>query len=122
MAYLTFVIVTLFFVLNMPRILCAAYEVSNTWRILRCVEGGEKYLPHFLFYTFDQVSFLLMVISSSMNFLIYCTGSEQFKVCIYTTMNTYFTKTIHVRIPLLVIVLNISAVCTSFLTCLPNPF
>ena len=61
MAYLTFVIVTLFFVLNMPRILCAAYEVSNTWRILRCVEGGEKYLPHFLFYTFDQVSFLLMV-------------------------------------------------------------
>ena len=35
MAYLTFIIVTLFFVLHMPRILCAAYEVSNTWKIVR---------------------------------------------------------------------------------------
>ena len=81
MAYLTFVIVTLFFVLHMPRILCAAYEVSNTWKIVRCVNGKVQYMPEMTFYRWDQVSFLLMVISSSMNFLIYCTGSDQFKVC-----------------------------------------
>ena len=80
MAYLTFVIVTLFFVLHMPRILCAAYEVSNTWKIVRCVNGKVQYMPEMTFYRWDQVSFLLMVISSSMNFLIYCTGSDQFKV------------------------------------------
>ena len=45
MAYLTFVIVTLFFVLHMPRILCAAYEVSNTWKIVRCVNGKVQYMP-----------------------------------------------------------------------------
>ena len=64
----------------MPRILCAAYEVSNTWKILRCIEGGVPWVPQLNFFRFDSISLLLMVISSSMNFLIYCTGSEQFKV------------------------------------------
>jgi len=44
MAYLTFAIVTLFFLLNLPRIALGGYEVSNTWLILRCVAHGSKYL------------------------------------------------------------------------------
>ena len=50
MAYLTFAIVTLFFLLNLPRIALGGYEVSNTWLILRCVAKGSKYLSTLTFY------------------------------------------------------------------------
>ena len=80
MAYLTFAIVTLFFLLNLPRIALGGYEVSNTWLILRCVAKGSKYLSTLTFYRWDTISRLLMVINSSINFLIYCAGSQQFKV------------------------------------------
>ena len=65
---------------KMSRIMCSAYEVSNTWKILKCVGGGVQWVNHLGFLRFDSISLLLMVISSSVNFLIYCTGIEQFKV------------------------------------------
>ena len=83
MAYLTFAIVTLFFLLNLPRIALGGYEVSNTWLILRCVAKGSKYLSTLTFYRWDTISRLLMVINSSINFLIYCAGSQQFKVTLH---------------------------------------
>ena len=84
MAYLTFAIVTLFFLLNLPRIALGGYEVSNTWLILRCVAKGSKYLSTLTFYRWDTISRLLMVINSSINFLIYCAGSQQFKVTLHS--------------------------------------
>ena len=80
MAYVTFAIVGLFFCLNMPRFVLGSFEVSNTWLILRCVENKVKYLSTLTFYRWDCISRLLMVVNSSINFLIYCTGSDQFKV------------------------------------------
>ena len=91
MAYLTFAIVTLFFLLNLPRIALGGYEVSNTWLILRCVAKGSKYLSTLTFYRWDTISRLLMVINSSINFLIYCAGSQQFKV----TLHSYSWKENH---------------------------
>ena len=80
MAYVTFAIVGLFFCLNMPRFVLGSFEVSNTWLILRCLENKVKYLSPLTFYRWDCISRLLMVVNSSINFLIYCTGSDQFKV------------------------------------------
>ena len=82
MAYITFAIVGIFFCFNLPRIVVGGYEVSKTWLILHCVASGAEYMPNLTFYRWDTVSRLLMVVNSSINFLIYCTGSEQFKVCI----------------------------------------
>ena len=93
MAYLTFAIVTLFFLLNLPRIALGGYEVSNTWLILRCVAKGSKYLSTLTFYRWDTISRLLMVINSSINFLIYCAGSQQFKVTL--TLHSYSWKENH---------------------------
>ena len=87
MAYVTFAIVALFFFLNMPRIALGAFEVSNTWLILHCVENGFEYLSTLTFYRWDTVSRLLMVANSSINFLIYCTGSQQFKVNVKKNIN-----------------------------------
>ena len=80
MAYVTFAIVGLFFCFNLPRVAVGGYEVSKTWLILHCVENKAEYMPHMTFYYWDTVSRLLMVINSSINFLIYCAGSDQFKV------------------------------------------
>ena len=82
MAYVTFAIVGLFFCLNMPRFVLGSFEVSNTWLILRCLENKVKYLSPLTFYRWDCISRLLMVVNSSINFLIYCTGSDQFKVSV----------------------------------------
>ncbi len=80
MAYLTFAIVAIFFCFNLPRMLVGGYEVLQTWLILHCVEIGYDYLPNLTFYEWDSVSRLLMVINSSVNFLVYCIGNQHFKV------------------------------------------
>jgi hypothetical protein len=80
MTYVTFAIVGIFFCLNLPRILVGGFEVSETWLILSCVEAEYEYLPNLTFYRWDAVSRLLMVVNSAINFLIYCTGNDQFKV------------------------------------------
>ena len=81
MAYVTFAIVGIFLCLNMPRMLVGGYEVSDTWLILHCVDSDFEYMPSLTFYRWDTVSRLLMVVNSAINFLIYCTGNKQFKVC-----------------------------------------
>ena len=80
MAYMTFAIVFSFLSLNLPRIAIGGYEVSQTWLILHCVKAGAEYMPNLTFYYWDEISRLLMVVNSAINFLIYCTGNDQFKV------------------------------------------
>ncbi len=80
MTYVTFAIVVIFLCLNMPRMLVGGYEVSETWLILQCVEADYEYMPNLTFYEWDTVSRLLMVVNSAINFLIYCTGNQLFKV------------------------------------------
>ncbi len=60
--------------------LVGGYEVSQTWLILHCVDTKFDYLPNLTFYRWDAISRVLMVVNSSINFLIYCMGSQQFKV------------------------------------------
>ncbi len=56
MTYVTFAIVGIFFLLNLPRMLVGGYEVSVTWLILHCVEARFEYLPNLTFYRWDAVS------------------------------------------------------------------
>ena len=89
MAYVTFAIVGIFLSFNLPRIVVAGYEVSQTWLILHCVQNGSEYMPVLPFYYWDSISRLFMVINSSLNFLVYCTGSDQFKVSLNLPRGIY---------------------------------
>ena len=80
MAYIAIVIVSLFVISNMPRILAGAQEVTNTSLIIHCIENKAQYIPSMDFYKLDFVARLLMVVNSSINFLIYCAVSAPFKV------------------------------------------
>ena len=88
MTYVTFAIVGLFFFLNLPRILVGGFEVTKTWIILKCAENNFDYHENLYFFQWDTISRVLCVLNSSVNFLIYCAGSEQFKV------NTYLLRLI----------------------------
>ena len=88
MTYVTFAIVGLFFFLNLPRILVGGFEVTKTWIILKCAENNFDYHENLYFFQWDTISRVLCVLNSSVNFLIYCAGSEQFKV--RAQLFTYF--------------------------------
>jgi len=92
MAYVTFAIVGIFLSFNLPRIVVVGYEVSQTWLILHCVQNGSEYMPVLPFYYWDSISRLFMVINSSVNFLVYCTGSDQFKDEFYEIFIPDFIK------------------------------
>ncbi|XP_059087359.1 FMRFamide receptor-like isoform X2 [Tigriopus californicus] len=83
MAYIAIVIVSLFVISNMPRILAGAQEVTNTHLIIHCIENKTQYIPSMDFYKLDFVARLLMVINSSINFLVYCAVSTPFKRAFY---------------------------------------
>jgi len=56
------------------------YITFNFRLILKCIEAGTDYMSVLTFYTADTIARLLMVINSSINFLVYCAGSSQFQV------------------------------------------
>lgn len=87
MAYIAIVIVSLFVISNMPRILAGAQEVTNTHLIIHCIENKTQYIPSMDFYKLDFVARLLMVINSSINFLVYCAVSTPFKRAFYDLLS-----------------------------------
>ena len=80
MTYIAIAIVTLFVVSNMPRILLGFEEVVNTKTIIDCIEKDVQYIPSLTFFKVDSVARLLMIVNSSVNFLVYCAGSTAFQV------------------------------------------
>ena len=77
---MTITIVCIFFFLNLPRVFMGAYEVGKMYLVLHCAEYKEEYHPKMWYYKVDNICRFLMVVNSSINFLIYCIGNEQFKV------------------------------------------
>ena len=80
LAYVTITIVGVFFILNIPRVFMGAYEVSKMYLVIHCAEYRTEYHPEMWYYRSDNVCRLFMVLNSSINFLIYCIGNDQFKV------------------------------------------
>ena len=88
MTYIAIAIVSLFVVSNMPRIMLGFQEVVNTRTIIDCIEKDVQYIPSLTFFKVDSVARLLMIVNSSVNFLVYCAGSTAFQVS--HTKNFFF--------------------------------
>ena len=80
MAHITITIVGIFFILNIPRVYMGAYEVSQMHLVLHCTRYNSEWHPQMWYYRLDNISRFLMVLNSSINFLIYCIKNCQFKV------------------------------------------
>jgi hypothetical protein len=82
MTYITILIVVVFILLNMVRVILGSLEVADTWVIIKCVKAKVDFSRNLAFYKVDMVARLLMVLNSSVNFLIYCGASKKFQVSI----------------------------------------
>jgi hypothetical protein len=83
MTYITILIVVVFILLNMLRVILGSLEVADTWVIIKCVKAKVDVSRNLAFYKVDMVARLLMVLNSSVNFIIYCGASKKFQVSIH---------------------------------------
>ena len=82
MTKIAIVIVVTFVLLNMLRLILCFFEVAQMFTVMKCLgEGGlGQYQQSLNFHTSDNVARLLMVVNSSVNFLIYSCFSKSFQV------------------------------------------
>ena len=82
MTKIAIVIVVTFVLLNMLRLILCFFEVAQMFTVMKCLgEGGlGQYQQSLHFHTSDNVARLLMVVNSSVNFLIYSCFSKSFQV------------------------------------------
>ena len=95
MTKIAIVIVVTFVLLNMLRLILCFFEVAQMFTLMKCLgEGGlGQYQQSLHFHTSDNVARLLMVVNSSVNFLIYSCFSKSFQVNIaYLSSYRYLIK------------------------------
>ena len=91
MTKIAIVIVVTFVLLNMLRLILCFFEVAQMFTVMKCLgEGGlGQYQQSLHFHTSDNVARLLMVVNSSVNFLIYSCFSKSFQVNIAYRKSKY---------------------------------
>ena len=73
------VLVMVFLILNTPRIILGVIEVSQLRTVEQCYENELEYYVSKQAYILDFFARLLVILNSSMNFLIYCMVGSEFR-------------------------------------------
>ena len=73
------VMVLVFLILNTPRIILGVMEVSELRNVELCYEKDMDYNMPKQTYIFDFFARFLVIINSSVNFLIYCVVGSEFR-------------------------------------------
>ena len=87
MTKIAILIVVTFVLLNMLRLILGFFDVAHMFTIMKCFKAKVKFMRNINQYVADEVARLLMVVNSSVNFLIYCCFSNNFQVCKYRPWN-----------------------------------
>ena len=73
------VLVLVFLILNSPRIILGVFEVTLLKAVEQCYENGLEYHMSKQAYIFDFLARSLVILNSSVNFLIYCLVGSEFR-------------------------------------------
>ena len=73
------VMVLVFLTLNIPRLILGVVEVTELSAVENCYELGHDYFMLKRTYIFDFLARLLVILNSSVNFLIYCLVGSEFR-------------------------------------------
>ena len=73
------VLVLVFLILNTPRIILGVMEVSQLRTVEQCYENDQEYTISKQAYVLDFFARLLVILNSSVNFLIYCMVGSEFR-------------------------------------------
>ena len=80
-------LVLVFLILNTPRIILGVIEVSQLRAVEMCYETGQEYNVTKQAYVLDFIARFLVIINSSVNFLIYCVVGSEFRQKLYMKLN-----------------------------------
>ena len=87
MAKTMLVLVTVFLILNTPRLILGLLEVSQLNTVEICYEHGFSYNIPRNTYILDYFARLLVIINSSINFIIYCITGTEFRSRLYSWLH-----------------------------------
>jgi len=85
-------LVLVFLVLNTPRLILGLIEVTQLPRVEACYEAGLDYYIKKETYILDLLARFLVIINSSVNFVIYCLVGSQFRTELSTIVKKYFGR------------------------------
>ena len=80
------VLVMVFLILNTPRIILGVIEVSELTTVERCYEHDLDYHVSKETYILDFLARFLVILNSSVNFLIYCLVGSEFKSKLFSIL------------------------------------
>ena len=80
------VLVLVFLTLNTPRIILGVVEVTQLREVEQCYENGLDYHVSKQTYILDFIARFLVILNSSVNFLIYCLVGSEFRAKLCSTM------------------------------------
>ena len=73
------VLVLVFLILNTPRLILGLIEVTELNTVKKCYEHGQNYEVPKQTYILDFIARFLVILNSSVNFLIYCLTGSAFR-------------------------------------------
>jgi len=78
-------VVLTFLLLNLPRLILGIFEISRFRVVVLCVLSSYNYSVPEWQWVMDQVARYLVVLNSSINFIIYCLAGKQFRCVLLAT-------------------------------------
>ena len=78
------VLVLVFLILNTPRLILGVIEVTQLKTVEQCYEHGLDYQVSKQTYILDFLARFLVILNSSVNFVIYCLVGSEFRANLYT--------------------------------------
>ena len=92
MAKTMLALVTVFLILNTPRLILGLLEVTKLSTVENCYEYGLSYNIPRNTYILDYFARLLVILNSSINFIIYCITGTEFRSRLYSWLNINSTQ------------------------------
>jgi len=93
LAKIMMALVMVFLILNTPRIILGVYEVTQLKIVEKCFKNNLEYHMPKLTYILDFVARFLVILNSSINFLIYCMVGSEFRSNLFAMMGIRTTST-----------------------------
>ena len=87
------VLVMVFLTLNIPRLVIGVIEVTELSTVEKCYELGHDYFMLKRTYILDFLARLLVILNSSVNFLIYCLVGSEFRVKLMSCLGLRSSET-----------------------------
>ena len=87
LARMMMVLVVVFLLLNCPRLVLGLIEVTQLSTVELCYQQGQDFNILKITYLLDFTARFLVILNSSINFIIYCVAGSQFRQKLMTILN-----------------------------------